>query len=156
MTTSLLGRKLIEQFEGFSPSAYQDQRGIPTIAYGHTSGVKMGDSCTLWEADEWLAQDLKTAEDAIAKMVTCGLTQNQYDALISLVFNIGQGNFSRSTVLRELNILQYRAAADAFLMWCRTNGNVNAGLQRRREAERALFLTAPSTENFLGGSVSNA
>jgi lysozyme len=129
--------------------AYKDQRGIPTIGYGHTGGVLMGDRCTQERAEAWLAEDVGTAERAISRLVTAGLLQNQFDALVSLVYNIGEGNFAESTVLRKLNILDYRAAAEAILMWNKTGGQVNAGLQRRREAERALFLTPP------GGMVSD-
>jgi len=158
VTTSPIGRKLIEEFEGFSPSAYKDQNGIPTIAYGHTSGVHMGDTCGVMQAEQFLAEDLKTAETAINDLVRVPLTQNQFDALVSLVYNIGRGNFACSTVLRSLNENQNQAASAAILMWVKTNGKVNPGLQRRREAERALFLRAPEGPNTEQGrgSVSNA
>lgn len=156
MTTSLFGRKFIEMFEGFAPSAYQDQRGIWTIGYGHTSGVKQGHAVTMGEADQFMADDLKTAEDAINRLVKTGLTQNQFDALVSLVFNIGEGNFANSTVLRDLNALQYAGAAIAITFWNRTNGTVNPGLVRRREAEKALFLTVPKPEKTQGGKVTDA
>lgn len=149
MTTSPIGRKLIEEFEGFSPSAYKDQNGIPTIGVGHTSGVHMGDTCNITQAEQFLADDLKTAEAAINDLVQVPLTQNQFDALVSLVYNIGRGNFACSTVLRSLNENQYLAASAAILIWNKVNGKVNPGLQRRREAERKLFLTPPE------GSVSN-
>ena len=146
MTTSPAGRKLIETLEGLSLKAYADQRGIPTIGYGHTNGVKLGDTCTPEQADEWLAGDLLTAEGAVNRLVKCALRQCQFDALVSLCFNIGQGNFAESTVLKRLNVgtPDYSGAATAFLMWVRTNGDVNPGLVKRREAEEQLFLTPDS------------
>lgn len=146
MTTSDAGATFIKQFEGFNPSAYQDQRGIPTIGYGHTLGVKLGDTCTQAQADQWLVDDLANTEGAVNKYVRPVLSQNQFDALVSLTFNIGSGNFLQSTVLKRLNLTQpadYAGAAEAILMWNRTNGEVNPGLQRRREAEKDLFLTPP-------------
>ena len=114
--TSANGRKLIEQFEGCSLHAYLDQRGIPTIGYGHTQGATMGQTCTQAEADAWLAEDLATAEQAVSRLVKVPLTQNQFDALVSLCYNIGQGNFAESTVLRLLNAGSIQGSAEAILM----------------------------------------
>ncbi len=144
MTTSPNGRKLIESFEGLRLTAYLDQRGIATCGYGHTASVKMGDTCTPEQADEWLAGDLATAEGAVNRLVKVPLTQNQFDALVSLCFNIGQGNFAESTVLRDLNGGYIIPAACAILDWNKTNGQVNSGLVNRRNAEKALFLTPAS------------
>ena len=141
MTTDQAGRSLIEQFEGCSLHAYLDQRGIPTIGYGHTQGATMGQTCTQAEADAWLAEDLATAEQAVSRLVKVPLTQNQFDALVSLCYNIGQGNFAESTVLRLLNAGSIQGSAEAILMWNKTGGVINPGLMRRREAEKALFLT---------------
>jgi lysozyme len=148
MITSPAGRKLIEEFEGLSLAAYQDQRGIQTIGYGHTAGVKSGDTCTQAEADAWLGYDLQTAESAVNSMCV-SLTQNQFDALVSLTYNIGIGNFGESTVRKRLTIgtPDYQGAAEAFLMWDKTNGAVNPGLVNRRTAEKALFLTAPAVSS---------
>lgn len=147
MTTSKNGRLLIESLEGLELVAYPDQRGIWTIGFGHVDPavVKKGLTCTEAEADAWLALDLHTAESAVNRLVKAPLTQNQFDALVSLTFNIGQGNFLESTVLKKLNLTiptDYAGAADAILMWNRTAGEVNPGLMRRREAEKALFMTA--------------
>jgi lysozyme len=141
MTTSPAGRALIESFEGCSLKAYLDQRSVPTIGFGHTLGVVMGDTCTPSEADEWLVGDLATAEAAVNR-VPAPLTQNQYDALVSLTYNIGSGNFASSTVFKRLSLSppDYQNAAAAILMWDKTNGEVNPGLVRRRQAEEALFL----------------
>lgn len=140
MMTSPEGRALIETFEGLELKAYKDGNGIPTIGYGHTQGVCMGDTCTKEQANAWLSEDLRTAEHAIGSLVKAPLNQNQYDALVSLCYNIGQGHFAQSTVLRELNQGHTQQAADGFLMWNRVAGKVTPGLMNRREQERALFL----------------
>lgn len=133
---------MIESFEGLRLTAYYDQRHIPTIGYGHTGpDVFITDTITQTEADNLLAVDLHHAESAIYSLVHVAVNQNQFDALVSLIYNIGAGAFGDSTVLRDLNMLDYDGAADAFLLWCKTNGQTNAGLLKRRNAERALFLT---------------
>ena len=132
---------IIKQFEGFKPTAYQDQRGIWTIGYGHTRNVVAGDTCTTAQAQTYLAEDVQGTAAAINQHVTVPLTQNQFDALTSLVFNIGAGNFEESTLLRLLNDRNYNGAADEFLQWKRAGTYRNALLPRRQE-ERALFLKA--------------
>lgn len=132
---------LIKHFEGCRLSAYQDSRNIWTIGVGHTKGVSPGMVITQEQADQLLSADLVTAEEAVNSDVRCALNQNEFDALCSLCFNIGSGNFKSSTVVRKLNAGDIQGAADAILMWNRVNEVVSAGLQRRREAERALFLT---------------
>jgi lysozyme len=146
MTTSLNGRALIESFEGCVLKAYQDQRGIWTIGYGHTgAGVVADLICTQEQADVWLAQDLLMTETAIEHLLPTdlALSQNQFDALVSLVYNIGSGDFQISTVRRKLSQVppDYQGAADAIKMWNKTGGVVNPGLVRRRAAEIALFNT---------------
>ncbi len=142
MTISPEGRRMVEDFEGVRLTAYKDGRGIPTIGVGHTQGVQMGDIITFDQADKLLSGDLKTAENAVNHLVKVPLTQNQFDALVSLTFNIGQGNFSMSTVLRKLNMGDNPAAADAFLMWKKIAGEDSPGLLNRRTAERTVFLEA--------------
>jgi lysozyme len=132
---------LVASFEGMELRAYQDQGGIWTLGYGHTADVKEGDTCTQQQAEAWLSEDLETADIAVNKAVTVPLTQNHFDALVSLCFNIGQGNFAKSTLVRILNAGSIQAAADQFLVWDKVGGQTNAGLLRRRNAERALFLT---------------
>src|SRR5271170_2925710 len=112
MPTSAKGRALIASFEGLRLEAYLDGRGIATIGYGHTLGVKMADTCTQEQADVWLASDLVNAQKCITGLVKVVITQNQYDALTSLAYNIGCGNFSKSTVLLELNACNIQLAAD--------------------------------------------
>ena len=139
------GIALITHFEGLRLEAYPDPAtgGEPiTIGCGHTGGVKLGDTCTEEEAGEWLKQDCAEAEEAINDYVDVELTQNQTDALISLIYNIGSGNFRNSTLLKLLNAGSYDAAAQQFKRWNKAAGKVMAGLTRRREAEMALFLEA--------------
>ncbi len=148
MTTSEAGVKFIEVFEGFRSNAYLDQGGVATIGFGHTSGVKEGDTCTMAQAEQWLKEDLSNAERTVNALAGqfVDLTQNEFDALVSLTFNIGGGNFSQSTVLRELREGEPAKAADAFLMWDKIKGIPNTGLHRRRTAEKALFLNQTVSE----------
>lgn len=131
---------LVASFEGCELHAYLDQRNIPTIGYGHTGNVIMGDVCNEEQAQAWLSEDLEVADGAVNRAVKVPLTQNQFDALVSLCFNIGSGNFATSTLVRDLNASNIQAAADQFLVWDHTNKQVNPGLTRRRIAERTLFL----------------
>lgn len=109
--------EFVAGFEGFRSSVYKDQRGIPTIGFGHTQGVTLSTPpCTRNEALRWLDIDLHTADEAVERMVSIDLTQNEWDALVSLVFNIGQGNFAKSTLLIMLNANGSREAiAQQFL-----------------------------------------
>jgi len=148
MTISPAGRKRIEGFEGCVLKAYRDQRGILTIGYGHTGPeVTVGLMWTLAQADAAMTADLVTrVEEPLNRLVSNNvvLSQNMFDALGSLVYNIGEGAFAESTVLRDLNGGYIIPAACAILDWNKTGGVVNPGLQRRREAEKALFLTPAS------------
>jgi lysozyme len=91
-------------------------------------------------AEIMLRKDLAKFEDAVSKSVKVPLKQNQFDALVSLVYNIGPGNFQSSTLLKKLNAGEYQSAADQFPRWNRAGGKVLAGLTRRREAEKGLWL----------------
>lgn len=140
MQTSANGRKLIEQFEGLRLTAYADQRGIPTIGYGHTGpDVYLNEVITQEEADELLGIDLHHAEQAVMGAVKVPVNQNQYDAMVSLAYNIGGGAFSRSTLVKLLNLNDSLGASTQFLVWCKTNGVTNQGLLNRRLAEQKLF-----------------
>ena len=140
MQLSDSGLRLIERFEGFKPTAYRDVRGIWTIGYGHTAGVKEGDKCTFAAAQEMLRADAQIAADAVNKFARVPLTQNQFDALVSLTFNIGAEAFEESTLLRLLNDSEYAAASEQFLQWRRA-GNDKSALLPRRSQERTLFDT---------------
>ena len=135
------GTALIKSFEERKLAAYQDPRGIWTIGWGHTLGVVPYQTCSQEDADIWFVRDTQTAVNAVNRTTDVPLTQEQFDALVSLTFNIGQGSEAHSTLLALVNQRNFAAAADQFLFWNHTNGVVNAGLTRRREAERALFLS---------------
>lgn len=141
MILGAAGKALIQGFESLKLQAYHDQRGILTIGWGHTGGVAEYQTCTRAEADEWFDQDIHSACNAVMRSVDVPLNQNQFDALVSFTFNVGEGSEAHSTLLRLLNAGKYALAADQFNLWNHTNGQVNAGLTRRRAAERALFLT---------------
>lgn len=144
MKTSDAGLDFIMTMEGCKLTAYPDPAtgGEPwTIGVGHTGNVKPGDTCTKEEALEWLRNDAGTAERCIANSVRVTLTQSQYDALVSLIFNIGCGNFGKSTLLRCLNEGDDVAASQHFLDWDKANHRQMAGLTARRTAEMELFLT---------------
>jgi lysozyme len=136
------GTALIESFEQCRLYAYQDQQGIWTIGWGRTGpGVVEYLTCTQAEADAWFIQDTQAACNAVNRTVAVGLTQNQFDALVSFTFNVGAGSEAHSTMLVDINSGNFAAAADQFLVWNHVNGIVDAGLSRRRAAERALFLS---------------
>ncbi len=145
MKTSQVGIELISSFEDTKLQAYDDGVGVWTIGIGTTiypngNKVKKGDKCTLEQAKEYFAHDLKRFEASINNLVKVPLSQNQFDALVSLTYNIGQTAFGNSTLLKKLNAKDYQGAADQFLRWNKGGGKVMKGLVRRREAERALFL----------------
>lgn len=142
MKVGAAGLALIKGYEKLRLVAYLPTADdVPTIGYGHTRGVKMGDTCTEPQALEFLRQDCADAEWAINTRVTVPLNQCQFDALVSLVFNIGGSNFAASTLLRKLNAGDYAGAADQFPRWNKQKGKVLNGLTERRGRERALFLT---------------
>lgn len=136
------GRALLIQREGFRVTAYKDSVGVWTIGVGHTSAagpphVIPGMTITKQQVDEILSRDLVQYENAVTSAIHVPLTQGQFDALVSLCFNIGTGGFKKSTVVRRLNEGNYRAAADAFLMW-----NKPPEIMSRRRSERSQFLKA--------------
>ncbi|NJO76842.1 MAG: lysozyme [Leptolyngbyaceae cyanobacterium RM1_406_9] len=131
---------MIKRFEGFRTQAYICPAGVPTIGYGSTLGVRMGDRITQQGAEELLQRDLVRFEQAVSDAVKVPLTSNQYSALVSFAFNVGIGAFQRSTLLKLLNQRNYQGAADQLLLWNKGGGRVLQGLVNRRQAERALFL----------------
>mgnify|MGYP001121869705 CR=1 FL=1 len=110
-----------------------------TIGYGHTAGVRRGDVCTAEQAEAWLRQDIKYATACIERRVEVPLTQGQYDALASFVYNVGQTQFGNSTLLRLLNAGNTVGAAAQFDRWNRGATGVLPGLVERRTAERVMF-----------------
>lgn len=142
MVTSQAGLALIKRLEGLRLEAYLDTGGVPTIGYGHTWRVKMGDTCDEVQAEQWLREDLDSAEKEVEKWVTVPLTQNQFDACVSFFYNLGAHQLENSNTLKTLNRGDYQGFADAMRKWVWDNGSKVAGLATRREAERELFLTA--------------
>ena len=134
-------KQTIKDHEGLRLTAYQDGGGVWTIGYGHTgSDVREGLTIPLSEAERLLTRDLRTAEGYVNGAVKVKLTQNQFDALVSFVYNIGGDAFEKSTLLRLLNAGEYEGAANQFLRWNKDNGKVIDGLTNRRRKERDLFL----------------
>lgn len=140
MKISERGLQLIKHFEGLRLEAYRCPADVPTIGYGHTLGVKMGDRITQDQAEELLRKDLAIFERGVNKAVTALITQGQYDALVSFAYNLGLGALQGSTLLRKLNAGE--DASGEFGRWVHAGGKRLDGLVRRREAERALFLSA--------------
>lgn len=133
------GYKLTKEFEGCRLLAYADGGGVWTIGHGHTKGVKKGDLITAEGAQRFLEFDVMDAVDAVNKLVKVQLTQNEFDALVDFVFNLGVGAFSTSTLLRKLNKGDFEGAVNEFLRWDHDNGKVVAGLTRRCKARKDLF-----------------
>jgi lysozyme len=149
MITNAAGLSLIRQAEGLRLRAYLCPANVWTIGYGTTAypdkrKVQRGDKCTEQQAADYLANDVKGFERAVAAMVTAPLTENQFSALVSFAYNVGISALRGSTLLRLLNAGDYAGAADQFLRWNRAAGRVLTGLTVRRRAERALFLTPDS------------
>jgi len=153
------GLDFLKSFESLQLKAYPDPAtgGEPwTIGWGHTGDVKPGDTCTRAQADSWLAGDVGEAEaelvKAVAPDVMANLTQGQYDALVSIVFNVGPGkkgvrsgicvlkNGKPSTLMTRLNAHDTVGAALAFMDWDNAGGHEVAGLKRRREGEFHMFM----------------
>lgn len=143
MHISDAGLSLIKSFEGLRLEAYPDPAtgGDPwTIGYGHTGDVEQGQVITEAEADELLRQDVAQFEICVNGALQVPVTQSQFDALVSFAFNVGCRNLRNSTLLRKLNASDDVGAAAEFARWNRAAGQVMAGLTRRREAERDLFM----------------
>jgi len=129
--------------EQFRPCAFKPTRKDRwTLGYGHTAGVKPGDTCTLEQGDALLQRDVAWAVEAVNRAVTVPLTQPQFDALVSFVYNVGAPNFFTSTLLRKLDAADYVGAAAEFAKWNHQDGEVVDGLTVRREQERTRFLEA--------------
>ena len=139
MRTGRDGIELIRHFEGCRFDAYLCPAGVWTIGYGHTAGVKEGDSIDQEAAEAFLIEDLETFEQAVTRLVEVPLTQQQFDALVSWTFNLGAGNLAESTLLKKLNNYQYAEVPEQMMRWVRAGGKVLEGLVRRRAAEAALF-----------------
>lgn len=134
-------KQAIKTAEGLRLTAYLDGGGVWTIGYGHTGAdVREGLTIPLSEAERLLTRDLRVAEGHVNDVVKVKLTQNQFDALVSFVYNVGGGAFRSSTLLKLLNAGDYEGAANQLLRWNKDNGKVVKGLTNRRHEERELFL----------------
>lgn len=148
MRMSPEGLKALQEREGLRLHVYMDTAGKQTIGYGHLVGTfeDYSGGITPQEASELLASDVSTAENAVASLVTVPLTQGQFDALVSFVFNTGTTAFKNSTLLKMLNAGDYQAAEEQFVRWVFvTRGGVKVadnGLMNRRASEQNQFAMA--------------
>lgn len=141
------GIELIKFLESDELTVYRDSAGIPTVGVGHVvlpiDNLKVGDKITQAQSTAFLKQDLRNAENTVKIGVKAPLNKNQYDALVSFVFNVGSGAFKSSSLLRKLNTFDYQGALEQFGKWKYITVNnqkvVSAGLVNRRKYEQQLF-----------------
>ena len=147
MKLSANGFKLLGELEGIVLRPYRDSVGIPTIGIGSTyyedgTKVKMSDKAITKERAIQLAKNVvKSFEAQVNKSILPTMTQNQFDAMVLLCYNIGESGFARSSVVRNFNAGNLQKAADSFLLWNKAGGKVVKGLVNRRNIERTLFLS---------------
>ena len=141
------GFRLLGELEGIVLRPYKDSVGIPTIGIGSTyyedgTKVKMTDKAITKERAIQLAKNVvKSFEEQVNKSILLPMTQNQFDAMVLLCYNIGKSGFARSSVVRNFNLGNIQRAADSFLLWNKAGGRVVQGLVNRRNKERSLFLS---------------
>lgn len=134
------GLSIIKQCEGCRLKAYLCPSLIPTIGYGHTTGVKLGDTITQTDAERYLLQDIKRFEQAVSALVKVPINTNQFSALVSFAFNVGVGNLKSSTLLKKLNLRDYKGCSNEFDRWVYGNNKKPLeGLKKRRKLEKELF-----------------
>ena len=147
MQLSTNGFNLLAELEGVVLNPYKDSVGIPTIGIGSTyyedgTKVTMKDKAITKERAIQLAKNVvKSFEARVNKSILLPMTQNQFDAMVLLCYNIGESGFARSSVVRNFNAGDLQKAADSFLLWNKAGGKVSKGLTNRRQKERNLFLT---------------
>ena len=154
MQCSKKGIDLIKSFEGFSLTAYHgkcDKAGLYTIGWGHTRGVKPGDVITRQKAEELFNADLEPVERTLNADLVTGrprplVTQDQFDALCSFIFNVGSGHYLDSTLRRKLKAGDEMGAAGEFKRWIYSDHKIAPGLIPRRDAERRLFLQSGAAD----------
>lgn len=141
------GLELIQHFEALELKAYQDCVGVWTIGWGHTglchggASVEQGQEITRQQAEQLLIKDLAIFEQAVENMVQVEVNDNQFSALVSFAFNLGETNLRQSTLLKKLNEGDAFAASKEFKRWNKAGGKRMAGLVRRRLSERNLFCS---------------
>ncbi|CAK0765332.1 lysozyme [Gammaproteobacteria bacterium] len=142
LRTSQVGIDLVKGYEGLRLRVYRDAAGLSTIGYGHLikPGENFSGGISAKKAELMLVNDLLATEDSVKKWVNVALTQGQFDALVSFVFNVGAGSFKKSTLLRKLNAGDVAGAAEEFGKWDKADGKVAEGLRRRRVAEMEVFV----------------
>lgn len=160
MNISNKSTDLIIHFETLRLTAYDDLqphlilnqnsvlKGTLTIGYGHTSNVYIGQKITKEQAFELLKEDLLNSQNSINSLVTVPLNQNQFDALVSFVYNIGHTAFKKSTLLKKLNNNDYLGASNEFKRWNKAKGQILDGLIDRRLKEKNLFLNGIGVLNY--------
>lgn len=131
---------VLQGYEGLVLKAEPDPVGIPTICYGHTEGVKLGDSMTKQECDYLLAIEVMEYMKAVDAMVTVDMPETRLAALSSFAYNVGPENLRKSTLLKLLNAGHTREACNELLRWNKARGIVLRGLVKRREQEKELCL----------------
>lgn len=146
MKISQKGIDLIKEFEGFSAKMYKDAVGLPTIGYGTLIDTKEENYLktkiiTKQEAEQLLRKDVEIFESSVNKMITSKINQNQYDAIVCFVYNLGANNFRKSTLLKKININPNdKTIRDEFMKWNKAGGMILKGLTRRRKAEADLYF----------------
>lgn len=140
MKTGQRGVNLIRGFESLELEAYQDSAGVWTIGYGHTKDVTPGMRISEIQAESRLLEDILVAEQAVKRHVKVSLKPSQFDALVSFVFNLGEGNFMDSTLLKVVNLEQHYYVPRELTRWVHSSGKPLKGLSRRRAAESVLYL----------------
>lgn len=143
------GLNLIKKWEGCRLKVYQDPTGHWTIGYGHTSGIKEGDTITQEQADDYLRSDVQTAVNAVNRIVAdyyYEFTQNQFDALVSFTFNCGSNNLRKLTQWGDRSIAEI---GDAIVLYNKSSGKVLQGLVNRRNDEQALYNTPDFAPPFV-------
>lgn len=158
MRTSPLGIALIKAFEGYEATAYPDVVGVWTIGYGTTridgQPVVKGRTCTVEQAEAWLRADLRQFEQTVNSVLTAPIKQHQFDACVSLTYNIGSGGFLSSTICRKLASGSVSIIREQnFTAWNKVRNNAGVlvesrGLTRRRKAEYYLFATGTVNTTF--------
>ena len=147
MKISSRGLELIKDFEGFSSTSYLDVVNIPTIGWGSTfyengTKVKLGDQISKTDALKLLEVVAnRDFADKIFPFIKVKVSQSQFDAMVSLAYNIGAGAFLKSTLLKKVNAGDFAGAGEEFLRWNKANGKEVLGLTKRREREKQLFLS---------------
>lgn len=141
MKVSKQGYDLAKAHEGYSDKAYRCPAGVPTIGFGHTKGVKLGDRCTAAQASQWLTEDMAEAESGV-NALNLTLNQNQFDALADFAFNLGIGKLKGSTLLKRVRANPNDPTiGKEFEKWVYGGGNILPGLVRRRQDEEKLYFS---------------